>query len=114
MAARRWDVVRFLLTAGVDPNLASLLHGDTPLHAACRCGAPIEVLDVLLQANPQAVLERDYEGLTPLLRLWVRYFEGCLAGGAVTRDAKHNGLRGEQLAESAVEQLGLFLARYWL
>ena len=27
----------------------------------------------LLRANPTAVHERDYEGLTPLLRLWVRY-----------------------------------------
>uniref|UniRef100_A0A6S8Y2V5 Uncharacterized protein n=2 Tax=Chaetoceros debilis TaxID=122233 RepID=A0A6S8Y2V5_9STRA len=50
------------------------VDGDTPLHAACRCGAPIEVLKVLLQANPAVVHDRDYEGLTPLLRLWVRYF----------------------------------------
>ena len=50
------------------------VDGDTSLHAACRCGAPIEVLDVLLRANPRTVHDRDYEGLTPLLRLWVRYF----------------------------------------
>ena len=49
------------------------VDGDTPLHAACRCGAPIEVLELLLQAYPEAVMQRDYEGLTPLLRLWVRY-----------------------------------------
>ncbi len=50
------------------------VDGDTPLHAACRCGAPIDVLEELLKANPAAVHDRDYEGLTPLLRLWVRYF----------------------------------------
>jgi len=50
------------------------VDGDTCLHAACRCGAPIEVLEVLLRANPRTVHDRDYEGLTPLLRLWVRYF----------------------------------------
>lgn len=50
------------------------VDGDTPLHAACRCGAPIEVLEILLRAYPTAVDMRDFEGLTPLLRLWVRYF----------------------------------------
>ena len=49
------------------------LDGDTPLHTACRCGAPLEVLECLLQAYPDAVHHRDNEGLTPLLRLWVRY-----------------------------------------
>lgn len=70
-------VIRVLLEGGI-PSQAEMVDvdGDTPLHAACRCGAPIEVLEVLLQANPLAVRERDLEGLTPLLRLWVRYF--CL------------------------------------
>ena len=49
------------------------VDGDTPLHAACRCGAPMDVLELLLKAYPEAVHQRDYEGLTPLLRLWVRY-----------------------------------------
>jgi len=49
------------------------VDGDTPLHAACRCGAPVDVLEILLKAYPEAVQQRDYEGLTPLLRLWVRY-----------------------------------------
>jgi ankyrin repeat protein len=68
-------VVRVLLEGGHDlqSNMRDV-DGDTPLHAACRCGAPIEVLEVLLRANPSAVHPRDYEGLTPLLRLWVRYF----------------------------------------
>jgi ankyrin repeat protein len=68
-------VVRVLLEGGHDlQSIMRDVDGDTPLHAACRCGAPIEVLEVLLHANPLAVHERDYEGLTPLLRLWVRYF----------------------------------------
>ena len=50
------------------------LDGDTPLHAACRCGATKEVLLALLHANPQVIAARDYEGLNPLFRLWVRYF----------------------------------------
>jgi ankyrin repeat protein len=50
------------------------VDGDTPLHTACRCGAPIDVLEVLLRAYRAAVYERDYEGLTPVQRLWVRYF----------------------------------------
>ena len=66
-------VVRVLLEGGHTLQTSMRdVDGDTPLHAACRCGAPIEVLDVLLRANPAAVNERDYEGLTPLLRLWVR------------------------------------------
>lgn len=71
------QVVRVLLeSSGLASETASMcdVDGDTPLHAACRCGAPIDVLRVLLHAYPQAVHERDYEGLTPLLRLWVRYF----------------------------------------
>ena len=69
------EVVRVLLQeGGILPATMRDVDGDTPLHAACRCGAPIEVLDELIRANPLAVDERDYEGLTPLLRLWVRYF----------------------------------------
>mmetsp|Transcript_31069 Transcript_31069/g.47585 ORF Transcript_31069/g.47585 Transcript_31069/m.47585 type:complete len:566 (-) Transcript_31069:104-1801(-) len=69
------DVVRVLLQggSGMEASMRDV-DGDTPLHAACRCGAPIEVLSLLICANPAAVNERDYEGLTPLLRLWVRYF----------------------------------------
>jgi ankyrin repeat protein len=68
-------VVRILLDGG-DAYQTSMrdVDGDTPLHTACRCGAPMEVLEVLLRANPATVHQRDYEGLTPVLRLWVRYF----------------------------------------
>jgi len=70
------QVVRVLLESGMGHEASKRqdVDGDMPLHAACRCGAPMEVLEVLLKANPAAVMERDYEGLTPLLRLWVRYF----------------------------------------
>jgi Ankyrin repeats (3 copies) len=71
------DIVRILLeTSSLGKQMSSMrdVDGDTPLHAACRCGAPIEVLKLLLTSDPDAVHERDYEGLTPLLRLWVRYF----------------------------------------
>ena len=69
------QVVRVLLEGGLEIQSSMRdVDGDTPLANACRCGAPIEVLDVLLRANPSVVNERDYEGLTPLLRLWVRYF----------------------------------------
>lgn len=69
------EVVRVLLEGGVDTQTSMRdIDGDTPLHAACRCGAPMETLRVLLEANPAVVHERDFEGLTPLLRLWVRCF----------------------------------------
>eukprot|EP00592_Proboscia_alata_P006377 CAMPEP_0194352996 /NCGR_PEP_ID=MMETSP0174-20130528/1369_1 /TAXON_ID=216777 /ORGANISM="Proboscia alata, Strain PI-D3" /LENGTH=548 /DNA_ID=CAMNT_0039121341 /DNA_START=29 /DNA_END=1675 /DNA_ORIENTATION=+ len=70
------DVVQVLLEGSPTGTETSMrdVDGDTPLHAACRCGAPIQVLCVLLEKEPNVVLVRDYEGLSPLLRLWVRYF----------------------------------------
>jgi hypothetical protein len=68
-------VVRVLLEVGRAGQFEQRdVDGDTPLATACRCGAPVEVLEVLLRANPSVVHQRDYEGLTPLIRLWVRYF----------------------------------------
>ncbi|GKY99362.1 hypothetical protein MPSEU_000891000 [Mayamaea pseudoterrestris] len=68
-------VIRVLLELGSTGQCGLQdLDGDTPLHTACRCGASLDVLEVLVQAYPGAVHQRDYEGLTPLLRLWVRYF----------------------------------------
>lgn len=69
------NVIRVLLELGNNAQCSLRdVDGDTPLHTACRCGASLDVLEVLIQANPQAVHQRDLEGLTPLLRLWVRYF----------------------------------------
>jgi ankyrin repeat protein len=72
-------VVRVLLEWGASEQSSMRdVDGDTPLHAACRCGASMEVLELLLwradRTAAAAVWVRDYEGLTPLLRLWVRYF----------------------------------------
>lgn len=69
-------VVRVLLEGSDKAQITTMqdVDGDTCLHTACRCGAPIEVLDLLLRANPSVVNDRDFEGLTSLLRLWVRYF----------------------------------------
>ena len=67
-------VVRVLLEQGEEEQCKIQdLDGDTPLHAAARSGAPLEVLKALLLAYPAAANVRDFEGLTPLLRLWVRY-----------------------------------------
>jgi len=70
------QVVKVLLSGSLTGMETSMcdVDGDTPLHAACRCGAPIEVLEVLMKADPSVVGKRDHEGLTPILRLWVRYF----------------------------------------
>jgi len=70
------EVVKVLLEGSPDGIQTKMrdVDGDTALHTACRCGAPMNVLNVLLDADPSAVDKRDFEGLTPLLRLWVRYF----------------------------------------
>jgi ankyrin repeat protein len=83
------DVVRVLLTGCRDPlriTGAKDVDGDTPLHAACRIGAPMEVLITLLHANPVTVLWNDYEGLNPLMRLWVRYY--VLVGETIISNLK--------------------------
>jgi ankyrin repeat protein len=89
------QVIQVLLEGGLPAQTEMRdVDGDTPLHAACRCGAPIEVLQVLLQTNPRPVNDRDYEGLTPLLRLWVRYF--VILGAEVIQNVKGPGdLTGE-------------------
>ncbi len=95
------QVVQVLLeTSGLGRQMSSMrdVDGDTPLHAACRCGAPMEVLQLLLQAHPSAVNERDYEGLTPLHRLWVRYF--VILGDGVIRGVKGPGDITGELGEA--------------
>jgi len=90
-------VVRVLLESGRFEQFSMRdVDGDTPLHAACRCGAPIEVIEVLLRANPSCVNIRDYEGLTPLLRLWVRYFV-ILGDDAISAVNSAADLSGELL-----------------
>lgn len=73
------EVIRLLLVesgAALAKQVASMVDvdGDTPLHSACRCGASVDVIKLLLRVHPDAVHVRDFEGLTPLQRLWVREF----------------------------------------
>jgi ankyrin repeat protein len=71
------EIVQLLVSGCGDPlriTSAQDIDGDTPLHAACRCAAPIDVLATLLQINPATVFVHDYECLNPILRLWVRYY----------------------------------------
>jgi ankyrin repeat protein len=105
-------VVRVLLEGGSPEQFTVRdVDGDTPLHAACRCGAPFEVLEVLLRANPSVVHEKDFEDLTPLLRLWVRYFVilGDHVIESVNRDAD---LKGELLEAWNKTELLLRCAHY--
>jgi ankyrin repeat protein len=88
-------VVRVLLEGGHGRQcIMRDEDGDTPLHTACRCGAPMEVLEVLLRVCSTAVYERDYEGLTPVQRLWVRYFV-ILGKDAIERVRGPADLQGE-------------------
>lgn len=92
-------VIRVLLELGL-PSQTSMrdLDGDTPLHNACRAGAGIDVLEVLLMANPSVVNLRDFEGLTPLLRLWVRYF--VILGNDVINGVSSSADLSGQLGEA--------------
>jgi len=87
-------IVRVLLDEGLAPQCGMRdVDGDTPLHAACRCGAPQQVLEHLLRAAPNTVDLRDLEGLTPLLRLWVRYT--VILGEALELVSGQGDLQGE-------------------
>ena len=69
------STVHALLHHGASEQISMRdVDGDTPLHAACRCGANKDVIDYLLQAYPGAVHVHDFEGFTPLVRLWIRYY----------------------------------------
>lgn len=95
------DIVRILLAGCRDSRMitgARDVDGDTPLHAACRCAAPMDVLVTLLQANPITVTWKDYEGLNPLMRLWVRYF--VLVGEHIISNIKHPSDVKEDLIEA--------------
>ena len=41
-------------------------HGATPLHIACFNNPPVEVIEALIAAHPQALMMRDVHGDTPL------------------------------------------------
>jgi ankyrin repeat protein len=105
-------VVRVFLENGLREQYSMRdVDGDTPLHAACRCGAPIEVLELLLRAHPGAVNVRDFEGLTPLLRLWVRYFV-ILGADTIESVKQTTDLSGELLEAWNKTELLLRCAHY--
>jgi ankyrin repeat protein len=94
------EIVRLLLVEAAKLDQAETMAShrdvdmDTPLHSACRCGAPLEVLRMLLLVYPAAARELDYEGLTPLHRLWVR--EYVLLGGETFKQVQsEKDLHGE-------------------
>ncbi|KAL3822438.1 hypothetical protein ACHAXA_007445 [Cyclostephanos tholiformis] len=104
------DVVRTLLAGCQDPSMITGTKdgdGDTPLHAACRIAAPNNVLETLVQANPTPITWKDYEGLNPLTRLWVRYF--VLVGENIIANIKQPILAWEKsllLLQVMVENKG--------
>jgi len=105
-------VVRALLEFGLPAQVSMRdSDGDTPLHAACRCGASVDVLNVLVGAYPAAVDQRDREGLTPLLRLWVRCFVMCGADAidGVRGRADLTGELGETWEKTALLLLCSYL-----
>ena len=51
----------------------SYSHGSTALHIACFRGASMEVMRLLMDANPSAVQMVDSVGLTPLHLACLRY-----------------------------------------
>jgi len=59
------DVVRVLLTAGVDVNLRQQLSEETPLHVAARTGN-VTLIQLLLRAGADPRLTDD-EGRTPAM-----------------------------------------------
>jgi hypothetical protein len=108
------EVVRVLLELSEDTIGVTAMKdvdGDTSLHAACRCGAPIQVIEILLNANPSLVQVRDYEGLTPLLRLWVRYFV-TLGDDTIDGVSSRDDVKGE-LAEAWSKTELLLRASYY-
>lgn len=77
------DVVKLLLRKYPDmgKRVASMRCNDgrSALHYALMYDAPEGVVELLLQADPAAVLDEDRDGVSPLGKVWDRYansFEG--------------------------------------
>jgi ankyrin repeat protein len=77
------DVVRLLLckysTLGKRAAMMRCNDGRSSLHYALLYDAPEGVVELLLQADPGAVLDEDRDGVTPLGTVWDKYansFEG--------------------------------------
>lgn len=77
------EVVRLLLflfpEKGVSAASRRCNRGRTSLHYAIRYDAPPGVMEMLVEAEPRAVLEEDRDGVSPLGLVWDKYatsFEG--------------------------------------
>lgn len=66
--ARDWDACRLrILYYAQDAKFVSKnMNNATPLHLACLYRAPYEIVELILNANPQALLYQDSEGWTPI------------------------------------------------
>ena len=61
---------RFLATLSANPGAAADVDpktGNTPLHFVCCNGAPRDLVEPLLQANPSAAATADLDGFLPLV-----------------------------------------------
>ena len=60
------DIVQALLDAGLDCVQSTDANGWLPLHHACANGASPEVMQVLIDAYPEAKIVQDHQNRTPL------------------------------------------------
>lgn len=65
---RNWDGARMrMLTYPSDAHYRSGAGKSvTPMHLVCRYRAPLDLIAMLIDANPDALFEQDAEGWTPL------------------------------------------------
>lgn len=65
---RDWDSARIrVLSHPSDSNFRSKqMNNATPLHLACLYRAPADLVQMILEANPEALFSQDSEGWTPL------------------------------------------------
>ena len=65
---RDWNEARMrILTYPYDAYYKTMSgKSSTPLHLVCLYRAPIDVVELLLEANPSALLAQDAEGWTPI------------------------------------------------
>ncbi len=65
---RDWDRARLrMMTHPPDAHYRSKeMFSPTPLHLACLYQAPPDLIELLIDANPDALLLQDHDGLTPL------------------------------------------------
>mmetsp|Transcript_53522 Transcript_53522/g.160163 ORF Transcript_53522/g.160163 Transcript_53522/m.160163 type:complete len:724 (-) Transcript_53522:74-2245(-) len=87
--------------------------GSTPLHCAAQSGASVEVMRLLIEAQPYAALVRDAEGLSPLdilCRGHERFLDRILVLIRVQRDVRHAKRRGEEFPPTAARNNTYFMS----